>query len=233
MNNPPIALSFSRLSDYEICPLKFKQKYIEKSYPDDSNNPAFVKGNAIHKQVEDYINWLSSMGGKAPSMGTYTVGIVPMLEQLYKASNGQVYGEKQIATNQDWDRCDWFDKPHTVKYRAIIDFMVFMSPNHLILGDIKSGKFREYQDGPTTQLKLTTAMCFSLYPKIETITAAYFFVEHKKTVKVVFTRDMIEDLKKPFDEMHHEVNTVKEWPHKKNQYCHFCLVGGDTCPIKR
>lgn len=230
---PHIALSYSRLSDFETCPLKFESKYIIKDYPDDSDNPAFVKGNAIHKQVEDYINWMNSRNGEAPAMGQHTLDVVPMLEQIYKASGGQMHAEKQIAVDQDWVKCDWFAKPSNVKYRAIIDFMAFMSPEELLLGDIKSGKMREYEDGPTTQLRLTAAMCFNLFTRVKTITTAYFFVEHKKTVKVKFTRDQLADLMKPFDLRHKQVNEAKEFPFKKNKYCNWCDIPKGRCPVKK
>lgn len=230
---PTIALSYSRLSDYETCPLKFESKYILKDYPDDSDNPAFVKGNAIHKQVEDYINWMNSREGDAPTMGQHTKGFVNMLEQIHKASGGQMYAEKQIAVDQDWVKCDWFAKPSKVKYRAIIDFMAFMSPSELLLGDIKSGKFRAYEDSPTSQLRLTAAMCFNLFPKIEKITTAYFFVEHTKTVKVTFTRDQLGELMKPFDGIHKEVNTAEDFPFKKNRYCNWCDIPPGKCLVKK
>lgn len=226
---PTIALSFSRLSDYEECPRKFESKYIIKDYPDDSDNPAFVKGNAIHKQVENYILWLNGAEDE-PNMGQYTKSIVPMLKKIYEASSGRLFGEKQIAVDQHWVQCDWFAPPKVVKYRAIIDFMAFLDNNELLVGDIKSGKVRPYEDGPTTQLKLTAAMCFHLFPMIEKITTAYFFVEHSKTVKVIFTRDQMEELRKPFDERHTEVNAATEFPHKKNRYCNWCKI--PSCPIK-
>jgi CRISPR/Cas system-associated exonuclease Cas4 (RecB family) len=231
MDNATIALSFSRLSDYEQCPLKFKQKYIEKSYPDDSNNPAFAKGNAIHKQLEDYVVYLSSTDkDNKPSMTTVTQAVTPMIDKLYTASNGNIFPEKQIAVDQNWEACTWFDPPHVVKYRAIIDCLVFLNDEELLIIDWKSGKVREYEDGPTTQLKLTAVILFSLYPKIETITSSYMFVEHKKTVSVKFSRDQLEDMRAAFDDAHKTVNLATDFPHKKNRYCNWCL--STDCPIK-
>lgn len=227
----PIALSFSRLSDYEACPLKFKLKYITKEFPDDSGNPAFVKGNEIHKQLENYINFLK--GGTEPKLNTHTQNAAPMLAKLHKACDGNIFAEKQIATNQEWDKCDWFDKPHIVKFRAIIDCLVFLDNETLLIIDFKSGKIREYEDGPTTQLKLTAAMLFSLYPKINKITSSYLFVEHKKTVKVDFQRDQLDELKSNFNDAHTIVNQDADFDYKKNQYCHWCAATSDQCPIKK
>lgn len=232
MDNATIALSFSRLSDYEACPLKFKQKYIDKSYPDDSGNPAFAKGNALHKQMEDYTVWLTSDRSEpAPKMTTTTQAAVPMLEGLYKASNGNIFPEKQLAVDQEWIACTWFDKPDVVKYRAIIDCLVFLSETELLLIDWKSGKVRPYEDGPTSQLKLTAVVLFSLYPKIEKITSSYMFLEHKKTVKVDFYREELEEMRDNFDKAHEEVNLATDFPFKKNRYCNWCL--STDCPVKK
>lgn len=232
--NPYIALSYSRMSDYLQCPLKFKSKYIDKDYPDDSDNPAFVKGNAIHKQVENYIIWLGSTEkGSPPEMGQYTKDFTSLLHTLHSQSGGKLYPEKQLATNQSWEHTTWFAKPDVVKWRAIIDFMAFMSPNHLLLGDVKSGKVQPYQDGPLTQLRLSASMCFSLYPKIETITSAYFFVEHKVTDKAVFHRESLPEMVRDFDAIHEKINTDKEFAYQKNQYCKWCLVPAGKCPIRK
>lgn len=232
MENATIALSYSRLSDYEACPLKFKQKYIDKSYPDDSNNPAFAKGNAIHKMLEDYVIYLQSKDeAEKPNMSTITQAAVPIIENLFDICNGNVFPEKQIAVDQDWESCTWFDKPDIVKYRCIIDLMAFLSSEELLVIDWKSGKVRPYEDGETTQLKLTAVILFGLYPKIQKITSAYMFVEHKQTIKVSFTRDMLEDMRAPFDALHEKVNLATDFPFKKNRYCNWCL--STDCPVKK
>lgn len=228
---PTIALSFSRLSDFETCPLKFKAKYITKDYPDESNNPAFEKGNAIHKQLEDYINYKKSTEAARPAMGSVAQNLVPMIDNLHKVCNGNIFGEKQIAVNQNWEKCDWFAPPSVVKYRAIIDMLAFVNDRTLLVNDFKSGKVRPYEEGETTQLKLTAAIMFSLYPKIEEIITSYLFVEHKSTVKVTFKREQLEVLKAPFDRAYAAVQVEKEFAFKKNRYCNWCLY--QDCPIKK
>ena len=229
--NMPIALSYSRLSDYEQCPLKFKQKYIDKSYPDDSDNPAFVKGNQIHKQLEDYVVWKGADDGAKPTLSTHTLKASQLVDSLHTACNGRIFPEKQIAVDHNWELCDWFDKPDVVKYRAIIDCLVFFGNTEILAIDWKSGKVREYEDSPTSQLRLTSTILFNLYPKVQTITTAYVFVEHTKTVKVKFERPELEALQKPFDKAYIQVQEETEWKPKKNQWCNWCKT--PDCPIKR
>jgi len=227
----PIALSFSRLSDYEACPKKFESKYVNKTYPDDSSNPAFVKGNAIHKQLEDYVAFLRGEGPE-PTMGQFTEHVVPLLKRLYKSGNGQMFPEKQLAVDYDWKECTWFSKPDVVKYRAIIDCLIFPNSEELLIIDWKSGKVRPYEDGPTTQLKLTAAMLFSLYPKLERITSSYIFVEHRETVMVKFVREQLDGLKEAFNDAHTVVNQDGEFAFKKNKYCNWCLIPKGQCPVR-
>lgn len=231
MSEATLALSYSRLSDFEGCPLKFKAKYITKDYPDDSNNPAFAKGNAIHSQLEDYINYKKAEDAEPPKMGTIANNVVPIIDKLYTACSGNIFAEKQIAVDQDWVKCDWFAPPSVVKYRAIIDMLAFVSDSELLINDFKSGKVREYEEGPRTQLKLTAVMLFSLYPRVQKITTCYLFAEHKKTVKVTFYRHELEDLRKPFDEFHAMVQREEEFAFKKNRYCNWCLY--TDCPVKK
>jgi CRISPR/Cas system-associated exonuclease Cas4 (RecB family) len=228
MNNPPIALSYSRLSDYEQCPLKFKSKYITKDYPDDSNNPAFAKGTAIHKQLEEYILAKKSEKDK-PLMGQHAKNVVPMIDRLFENCT-LVMAEKQLAVDLNWNQTDWFSKPDVVKYRAIIDMIAFYDSNTVLIADFKSGKFRDYSESETSQLNLTAAMIFSLYPDVNKVTSIYLYVEHKQTVKVEFVRSQLDELKEPFDRMYNVVQSDEVFAHKKNQYCAWCQVA--SCPIK-
>lgn len=226
-----IALSFSRLSDYEQCPRKFEEKYVTKIYPPEDDNPAFVKGQAIHKMMDKYVQFLQSTDrANKPNMNPIVESALPMVDRIFEACNGNLYPEKQLAVNQTWDLCDWFDKPHVVKYRCIIDCLGFLNPEEMIALDWKTGKVREYEEGPTTQLKLTSVILFSLYPNVKKITTAYVFLEHKKTVSKVFLREDLEKMRAEFDNAHTIVNQAADFPFKKNKYCNWCL--SKTCPVK-
>lgn len=141
-----------------------------------------------------------------------------------------ITAEKQIATSLEWEQCDWFAKPTVVKYRAVVDSIVFRSPEEAIIVDFKSGKFRDYADSPTSQLRLTATMSFSIFPNLEEVTCTYLYVEHKKSVSGKFSRDQLDELKKPFDEAYEKVNADQEFKYTKNQYCNWCLV--KDCPVR-
>ena len=226
MSNP-IALSWSRISSYRQCPMQFEAKYISKTYPDEGDNPAFEKGTRIHKQLEDYINWKRRKGEgiDPPKLGVEASNAKKLIDNYFNAySPSAINAEKQIAINMAWEECDWFDTPDVVKFRGIMDMIVFESPTKMSIIDFKSGKVRPY-DEDFGQLHLSATIMFELFPKIETITCAYLFVEHKQTIKEVFERSECHNKNKAHFEMEYlEINEDDSFEAKKNKYCFFCGI---------
>lgn len=226
----PIALSWSRLSSYLECPMKFKAQYIDKTYPDDSDNPHFVRGSRIHKQLEDYINYKKiefETFGSAPGMSEEAKNATPIIDKVFQNFD-TVVAERQLATDMDWNKCDWFAKPTTVKYRCIIDSLAVRDDEALSI-DFKTGKVREY-DADHGQLHLSSAMIMSVMPKLEKVTNSYLFVDHKQTISITITRDEVQKELDYFNEKYEEVNADEEFKPKKHKYCGFCLIK-KSCPL--
>lgn len=227
MSDEKIALSYSRISDYLQCPYKFKEKYLDKTYPDDSNNPAFKKGTEIHKQLENYVRGLSS--DKKISVGKEASNVLPMLDRLHTNSLSMT-PESQVAVNHEWQFCGWFDKSNIVKFRAIIDLFVFVDEDTALISDYKTGKMYDLDTSPTSQLKLTAAIILSNYPQFKKVVCSYLYVEHKETVMQEFFQEDLEELRKPFNDLYDEIQREEEFKFKKNKYCNWCL--STTCPVK-
>jgi len=221
-----IPLSWSRVSVYRQCPSQFEAKYITKTYPDESDNPAFAKGNEVHKQLEDYINWRIT-GKKEPSLGKIAVNVKPIIDSYFnRVVPSAISAEKQIALNHKWEACGWFDSTNIVKWRAIMDMLVILRKDRLVLIDFKTGKVRPYADD-RGQLHLTAAILFELYPDIDQVTAAYLFAEHKQTDQTTFHRKDHASNKAAFDVEWQVINEDKEFEPKKNQFCYFCGIKKD------
>lgn len=222
-----IALSYSRLSTYEQCPLKFFRQYIEKSYPDEGENFHFIKGKKKHTQLENYIKCKND-----PTMINmmYDGDVLNNISKVDDLLNNgfNVTAEHQLAVDIDFKPTSWFD--HTVVYRAICDMIATRDADGVV-GDWKTGKFRDYDGSKTGQLHLSSAVVFAHYPQIEKITTAYIYIEHDQSVVRRFTRDMYNSgLIDPFMKAFETVNNDKEWLPTRNQYCNWCLVKED-CPI--
>lgn len=230
MSKSPIALSWSRLSTYLECPYKFKAQYIDKDYPDDSDNPHFARGSRIHKQVEDYINFKKTAGetfGSAPAMSSEAKNAIPMVNKVFD-NYDVVVAERQLATNMEWAKCDWFAKPTEVKYRCIIDSMALRDAEVLSL-DWKTGKVRPY-DNKHGQLHLSAAMVMKIMPDVEKIDNCYVFLDHKQTISIQLARADVQRELDYFDEQYEVVNTDENFDPKKHKYCGFCLIK-DRCPL--
>ena len=61
-------ISFSAISSYQSCPLKFKFRYMDQ-LPEDAVSAALVFGGAIHNAVEFHFNELMA-GNTAPDLDT-------------------------------------------------------------------------------------------------------------------------------------------------------------------
>ncbi|RKY42301.1 MAG: hypothetical protein DRP85_03180 [Candidatus Makaraimicrobium thalassicum] len=226
MSKTDIALSWSRLSNYRQCPDQFAAKYIRKDYPDEGDNPAFVKGTKIHTQLEEYILFMKGEK-KKPVMGAISRGVVPLINWYFSAYGADsIFAEQQLALDHKWKETSWFGKPKDVKFRGIIDMVIFETPEVMTVIDFKSGKFRAY-DEEFGQLHMTAAYLFELYPEIQTVKSLYLFVEHKRKIEVIFERADHKKTKARFDLEYIEVNEDEEFAPKKNKFCFFCLIKED------
>lgn len=222
-----IALSYSRLSTYEQCPLKFKLQYIDKTYKDDSDNPAFIRGSRLHKQCEEYILHKTKNRLK-PVLSTEVQNVVPIIDKVIKKYT-TIFAETKLALDTNFLPCGWFDK--SVIYRAILDMTALNTHNALII-DFKSGKVREYDDKSTGQLHLASCFIFATNESIQNINSAYLFLEHKITISKSFTRDNFISMRDVFYKLFDEVNELKNFEPKVNRYCHWCLATKDQCKFK-
>lgn len=223
-----IALSYSRLSQYELCPLKFKSMYIDKDYPDDSDNYFFKKGQRKHKQLENKVNTLVK---KADEFDVYDEDVEQCFGLIYGVVDNypKVSTELQLSVNKKFSEVDWFSRASM--YRSIIDLLAIKDVEALVI-DWKTGKFRDYDDSPTGQLSLNSVVLFSVNPEIEIITTSYVFIEHKKILKRKYLRSQYEELRAPFVEAFAKVNSDKKFEPKVNEYCKYCLLAKDKCKFK-
>jgi hypothetical protein len=106
-----MALSYSRISDYRQCPLKFRLKYIDKAknfqLKDEDKSPALVRGGNIHKQLDRYV--IAKLTGHLfqPTLPE-VISTAPLIDQIM--DNYNVLSEQQIAIDENFNQVDWFAK---------------------------------------------------------------------------------------------------------------------------
>lgn len=222
-----IALSYSRLSCYEQCPRKFEAQYISKIYPFDGNNPHFIKGKKKHAQLENYIKCENDPTMIQQRYDGDVLDATKIIDRL-RAAGYTIEAEHQLAVSEGYLPVGWFDK--SVIWRSIADFIA-QKRNKAVVGDWKTGKFRDYDGKKTGQLHLSAGIVFAHMPHIDVVDTAYFFIEHKKSIVRRFTREMFEtNLMIPFADALIDVNQESEWAPKRNQFCGWCDIQPD-CPL--
>jgi hypothetical protein len=233
MSKTIMALSHSRLSDYNQCPRKFQLKYIEKpdnfKVDDSDKSSHLVRGQNVHKALEKYV--LKRVAGEQdipPSSLPEVENTKPYLDGVFKNFT-KIIPEQQISVDSNYNQVDWFAK--NSYYRAIFD-LIAIGPESAKIDDYKTGKFKDYDAGPTGygQLHLAACIGFGVMPNVQRIDTNYLFVDHRKIITRSFDRKVFPILKEHFDKEHQKVNSEVNFDPVKNEYCRYCEATKAQCP---
>lgn len=228
------ALSHSRLSDYNQCALKFKLKYIDKASnfkEDMDKSPHLVRGSNVHKALETYIIKVNAKEeGIRPTSLPEVENTKPFIQKIFDAYP-IVSPELQISVDTNWNQVEWFSKESF--FRAIFD-MIALKPDHVFVGDFKTGKFSDYTPASGYgQLELSAAIALSVWPEVEQVDTTYIYVDHRKLVTKSYTRADQHRLVQHFVQEHEKVNADTEFKPKVNEFCKWCQATKDQCAYSR
>ena len=230
---PRMALSHSRLSDFNQCPKKFWHKYIDKTpnFKEEGTSPHLVRGTNVHKALENYVIKKSAgeEGIRTSTLPEVEVGKA-LADSLYKTYT-DILPEAQVAINDQWKQSEWFGKD--AYYRAIYDMICLRSEDVMIV-DWKTGKYVEYT--PSTgygQLELSAAIALNLWPDTAAIHTVYAYVDHRKTIKKTYTRADKPRLVEWFQKEHAKVNAETNFDPTPNEWCRWCAATKLQCPYSR
>lgn len=239
-----IALSWSRLKDFQECPKKFHLKYIAKSFPpEDQKSIHLVKGTELHKQMEDYI--LAKNGQAIMPLGfsPEVRQTLPYADKLFENFD-EVFPEAQVACKQDWSADEWFGKQ--VAWRCIADVTaVRRDPARIFVGDWKSGKVYPYGDG-FGQLHLSAIIMLQRFANMERVNSAYIYMEHKVIENQTVTRDPTDEVdskgkpiphlavvRQHFETEFDKVQMEKNFDPTPNNNCKWCPATRMQCKFSR
>ena len=229
---PKIALSHSRLSDFNQCPLKFKYKYLDKlqnfQIDDKDKNVHLVRGQNVHAALEKYV---IAKKAEAPYKTSLTEvnNTIPLVDSIInKFGIENCYPEAQIAVDENWNKVSWFDK--STAYRAIFDFSAVSEKSAIII-DYKTGKFKDYSE-TLGQLELSATIALSNFD-VDTVKTLYAFTDHKKTIVRTYTKDNLAEFIAHFNAELEKVNNEVDFKPKANQFCGYCEATKDQCKYSR
>lgn len=168
----PFTWSYSRLKNFEVCPLRHYEIDIAKNIKEEESEN-LTWGNEVHKALARRM----SLGTALPaSMASYE----KWCERIGNGE-GRIIVEQKLAISKDFAPCGYFDS--NVWYRSIADLIKIVGPVALAV-DWKTGKVLE--DG--VQLALMAACIFAHYPELEKIRTEFVWLKDGCTSREDFTR---------------------------------------------
>lgn len=235
-----IALSWSRLNTFMQCPRKFHLQFISKSFKEEDKSIHLVKGEQLHKQMEDYV--IAKNGGGVMPLGfsPEVKQTIPYVDKLYTIYNS-LYPEAQVATKVDWKPTEWFAKD--TAWRAIWD-VIGLAPQRCFIGDYKSGRVYDYGTG-FGQLHLSSVIALERFSDVPEVTSAYIYMEHKVVTPIKLVREPgqvdangkpiahLAEVKTYFDQQFEKVNREVAWEPTPNEFCKYCQATKAQCKFSR
>lgn len=171
-------VSYSRLSTFEQCELKFDYLYVSKTVVD-QGSPATREGTRVHEALEKY--------GKGEADMPRDLQKHKALVDRILLQPGEKHFELQFALTADKKVTGWYDAD--VWLRAIVDVLVVDGEKAVVI-DWKTGKRRPNM----TQLQLFAAVVMTVYPAITQVKAAFAWLKTGEMDWSVMTRDMLPQL---------------------------------------
>lgn len=185
--------SYSRLKNYESCPLKYKSIDIDRKHVERTQE--LDRGEALHSAMYERV----ANGVKLPVVFGYMERWASRLtSELHPQQS--IMCEMKAALDREYNPTEFMSK--RVWVRARIDYLRVI-PNQAHVVDYKTGKPRL----DDAQLALCAAMVFCHYPEVEQIRAEFIWTEYGDTSHQIYKRN---ELPRIWRELLPRVNKLEE-----------------------
>lgn len=212
----PTSWSYSKLADYEQCPLKFALKHIVKV--SEGDNDAFVRGNKVHAIAEKYVT-ATIPEAMPPELNKFET-----LFREVRANRDQFYTEEQWAYAKDWSVTGWFAKApmKPAWLRCIVDLGANLEGDHVLLIDYKTGKkYATNED----QVECFGMSAMFRFPATRTVETRLWYLDSGE--EVIRTYDAADKLrlKAKWNAKVEPMLNDKIFAPRKNDKCKWCAYG--------
>lgn len=216
-----IALSYSRMRDYETCPAMFEAAHIKrmKTKP----NTAMLRGSDIHKKIENYVRTGRQAYLDGVPRGENVAGLIATMAN----AGYMIAPEKQIPMSSTWRILSGpFDKD--IWMRVAID--LYAADQHdAVVVDWKTGTPRP----DPFQLDIYALSAFKLQPSLRSVTTMYGWLDVDREPDVfAYTPGIVRDIEDKINGIADSVELSKQkdqWDTKPGRHCMWC-VKKEMCP---
>jgi len=221
--------SYSKISSFEQCPLKFKFQYIDKINLL-TENKHLEKGVRIHQIIEFYNPWNKTL----PEFNYKLLNEEEQKEieliaqkfcnsdlgKKYLLNDYQIGHEIEFGLDYKLNPINYYNQNQCM-LRGKIDFLI-KENDKIIIVDWKTGKVPNQKYISNHQTMLYAIWCFKMFNDINTIQAHYVYVEHNEIIAFIFTKEMLKNYTKTYGSKIKSIETEKEFNKKIGPLCDYC-----------
>ena len=220
------AWSFSRLKDFEQCPLRVYKKYVEKLSDDHMDRKAADRGTMVHNACEEFVGGSGSFIKEMAKFRDY----FGALRTRYQDNPDDVILEENWGFDSDWQTCGWFDKE--VWCRMKLDNCIINHRNDdgdpitATPTDYKTGKKYGNEVSHGQQGQLYALGTFLRYPTIEVVDVELVYLDQGQTTKRTYTREKAMKFLPTWTSRGKRMTEATDYPPKPNKMtCMWCAFG--------
>lgn len=210
MENKPMAVSYSALSDFQQCPRKFHSTRILKKFPF-VETEATRFGKRVHSNLENYI--------KAGTPMDEDISHLQQVGEAIRKKAGRIYTEVRLASDWNLNSTGYFDPD--VWMRAQADVLIVNNEEGELI-DWKTGSDK-YPD--TFQLDIAASLAFARFPSLQTVIGKLVFLKGGSITQERYYR---EDVQGMWSEIQRrgaaieQARALNQWPEKQGPLCPWC-----------
>lgn len=216
--------SFSRWSVFEQCPYRAKLAYIDKipepdrPLPPGKTEHANDRGTRIHEAAEAYVKGGVNL---IKELQTFT----PEFERARELfAEGRASLEGEWGFNREWNPVGW--NSADVWVRVKLDGLFFLSDDHALIVDYKTGRKSGNEIKHTEQGQLYQLATFLRYPEIEKLDVEFWYTDQDDILSSSYTRDKGLNYLRLYTNRGTRITSEEQFRPNPNSFsCRFCPYG--------
>lgn len=222
--------SYSSLKQFEKCPYSQYLKRIKRvEQPEPEADSPLVRGNAIHKEAEDFVSWETD---KFPKSLKKFEEEIKQLREMYE--EGMITVEGEWGFDCGWEPCG-FTEWGTVWLQVKGDVVIQHDKETFTIIDYKTGKSWGNEVAHVQQGQLYAVALMIMYPDAQSIDVEFWYLDEGKKKRRNYNRSKLIPLMANFDKRGQKMTQETEFKPKPNvMNCKWCSYGVDKgngkCP---
>lgn len=207
--------SYSRLLDFESCPLRARMKYVDKI--PDVQGEAAERGTRIHQLAEDFVK------GKIKKLPTELLKFSDEFLALRKR-----FIEKLVSLEGEWG----FDKDWNVTtyktawVRIKLDARISKAKKHSVVVDYKTGKRFGNEIKHGEQVVIYGIAELLREPNVEIVDVELWYLDVDVLISTRFTREQLMRFLPGFEKRGAKITTATHFPANPSLHtCKWCAYG--------